>query len=984
MTGSEYRRNPAQEEAVSHTAGPLRILAGAGSGKTTTLVRRISALLEAGLCRPAELLMLTFTNKAVADMRRQVAEKLPAGSEQPCIETYHAFALALVREFAPDLGLPPEPALLTEGPVRLFVRRHFDRLGIAALDLGRLDAAVSTALDFFSWHRHEGTYLLDEDALMAQLDPAQHDTALIAELLAAHRAYRALLREQGAADYDDLIALAVQLLEERPAVRQEIQSRYRFMLVDEYQDTDHLQGRMIQRLAGEGQNITVVGDPDQTIYSFRGAAASNILDFPMLFPGTREIAMVTNYRSTPAIVAAANAVIANNTRGKEQPLVADRPQADLPRPQLVEAPDWPSEARWMAREIRRLHDSGAQWSDVAVLVRGNKHKLPLYAALVEAGIPARVIGGMDLFADAETARFIAYLRALAAPDADGDLSVALGLPRYGLTDADIARLGTGRQYGERLIDTVARLAADPGYPAHPALKAFLAEFWPLFQLQHTEGYEAAIRGALALHAGAMGLQARLNADQLLPLARGFFAQVRLLADEGTGSPMALFCQYLQSLREAGEPPEGVAITETEDVVTLMTVHAAKGLQFPVVFLPRLTASDFHPKGQKKWDKPFPLAWHHDPAFAGGVERMTAEEERRLFYVAVTRAMDRLYLSWAPADPARVRPLSPTQFLAELGDTCDCPSWDEVAPDHQPAPATQAEQPDLTPHLEALLSREPARPQDPAEPGAFKPRVPAVLSFTHLSTYQTCPYRFYLQYLLHLPGRPAHTADAGIRIHAAIERLAEVITQGAAVTYDEFTAWAAALPPPDPDGAVDPSDPAIPDAARPGADEPEGEGRGLPAGGPDEADALQHFWASEYGQIPPIAAEQEFYLPLGGAVVRGFIDRIHRRPNGTVEVVDFKTYNHVLTESQVRQSLQLPLYIRACREALHLPVSTGAMYFLKHDQTVRVTYTEEELVARLREAESLVGAIRKGDWAPTPGAVCNHCPYGELCPVSRAT
>jgi DNA helicase II / ATP-dependent DNA helicase PcrA len=962
MAGSEYRRNQAQEEAVAHTTGPMRILAGAGSGKTTTLVRRIGGLLEAGLCRPPELLMLTFTNKAVADMRRQVAEKLPPGSEQPCIETYHAFALALVREFASDLGLPPDPALLTQGPVRLFTRRHFDRLSIEALDLTRLDAAISTALEFFSWHRHEGTYLLDEGELLERLDPTHDDPALIGELLAAHRAYRELLREHGAADYDDLIALAVQLLAEQPAVRQEIRTRYRFMLVDEYQDTDHLQGRMIQLLAGDEQNITVVGDPDQTIYSFRGAAASNILDFPALFPGLREIAMITNYRSTPAIVAAANAVIAHNSSGKDQPLVADRLQGALPRPLLAEAPDWPAEARWIAGEIQRLHAGhGTAWGDVAILVRMTKHKLPLYAALVEAGIPARVVGGMDLFADAETARFIAYLRALAAPDADGDLTVALGLPRYGLTDADIARLSTQRQKGERLIDVVARLSPD-----QPPLKAFLAEFWPLYRAQHAEGYEAAIRGALALHAGSMGLQARLNADQLLPLAHGFFNQARLLADEGgPDSPLALFCQYLQALKDDGEAPEGVEITDNEDVVTLMTVHAAKGLQFPVVFLPRLTASDFQPKGKQKWEKAFPLAWHHDLAFAADVEGMTAEEERRLFYVGVTRAMDRLCLSWAPVDPARKKPLGPSQFLAELGDTCDRPAWGDL-----PAvPAAPGQDFDLGSHLEPLLSRDPARPLAPAEPGPFRPRVPAVLSFTHLSTYQTCPYRFYLQYLLHLPGRPAHTADAGVRIHAAIERLAEAAKQNAPVTYGDFAAWAAAPPPPPAD--EDPVDPA-PDPDQTG-----------PAGAEAEAEALQHFWDSEYGRTPPVAAEQEFYLPLGGAVVRGFIDRIHRRPDGSLEVVDFKTYNHTLNESQVRQSLQLPLYIKACREALGLPVSTGALYFLKQNETVRVTYTEEELAARLHEAEALVKAIRHNEWGPTPGGACGYCPFGELCPVSHS-
>ncbi|MFZ5815223.1 MAG: ATP-dependent helicase, partial [Bacillota bacterium] len=575
MTGTErFRPNPAQEAAVAHGSGPLRILAGAGSGKTTTLVRRILRLIESGACTPGQLLMLTFTTKATADMRRKVAEALPPGSEQPRIETYHAYALALVREFAPELGLPPEPVLLTPGPVKLFTRRHIHRLGISRLDLARLDTAVSTALDFFRWHRHEATYLADEAALLAKVPEEEAD--LVRELLEAHRRYRALLAEQGALDYDDLIALAVQLLEERPEVRRQVQERHPVLLVDEYQDTDHLQGRYIQLLAGDGANLTIVGDPDQTIYTWRGAAVSNILRFEEAYEGVRTIPMVINYRSTPAILAAANAVIARNQRGKQEPLEADREQGDLPIPQGRRFPDWESEARWLAQEVRRLHEQGVAWKEIAVLVRLNRHKLPLYSALLEAGVPVVVVGGMDLFEDPETARFITYLEALASPDDDGALSVALSLPRYGLTDHEIARLARQRQHGDRLIDAVARQAAGDA-----ALTRFLEEFWPLFRLQHAEGCEAAIRAALRLHASSLGLQARLNADQLLPLAEFFFAQAALLVDPAsTTPPLAQFCAYLRELQELGDTPEGVPLSDEEDGVRLMTVHAAKGLEFP--------------------------------------------------------------------------------------------------------------------------------------------------------------------------------------------------------------------------------------------------------------------------------------------------------------------------------------------------------------------------------------------------------------------
>lgn len=972
MTGSNrtYLPNPAQEAAVAHGPGPLRILAGAGSGKTTTLVRRILQLIADGRCRPSEVLMLTFTKKAAGEMRERVAAALPAGSEQPRIETYHAFALSLVQEFAAELGLPDDPILLTPGPVKLFTRRQIDRLSIHHLDLIRLNEAVAAILDFFDWHRHEGSFLLPDSDLLAQVEEAGREP--LAELLEAQRRYRALLVEQGAVDYDDLIAQSVALLEGHPDVREALQTRYPYILVDEYQDTDYLQGRFIHLLAGERGNITIVGDPDQTIYGFRGATVTNILDFHQLYPAVKTVPMMTNYRSTPAILAAANAVIANNQRRKAEALEPGREQGDLPIPQGIEAPDWESEAAWLAQEALRLHqDEGIDWQDMAVLVRLNRHKLLLYAALTDAGIPVVMAGGMALLDDPETTHFVGYLQALAQPSDDASLALALSLPRYGVTDGDLAQLVRARVRGERLLDVAERQMAQM-----PALKAFFAEFWPIYRLQHAEGCEAAIRAALRLHSSSLGRQARLNADELLTLAQGFFAQSHLLVDPADATPpLGQFCQYLTDLRDLREDPEGAAPADDDEGVRLMTIHAVKGLEFPVVFLPRLVEGDF-PKGYRRDKGLFPAAWRHeaeeDPAAA------QLEEERRAFYVAVTRARDRLYLSWAPNDPARKKPLERSGFLDELGETVawqTLPGNEAGGLGEDAGVAADEAAVALPEGLAALVSKAPARPLPSAEPDTpFVAGPLKVLSFSHLATYQYCPLRFFLTYVVRLPGRPTTTADAGVRIHAAAERLGEARRAGEAVAFEAFSTWAAK-----PQGLAEA------EAEAGGEQESERDKLYPDVVAGDEATALRNYWQSEYGQTAPLASEQEFYVRLGDVVVRGFIDRIHQRADGSVEVVDFKTYNRLLTEGEVRQSLQLPLYIRACHAALGLKqVDTAAMYFLKHDVTVRVRYTPEELAERLREAERLVEAIEAGDWAPTPSKQgCGWCPFGEICPVSAA-
>ncbi|UCF21595.1 MAG: UvrD-helicase domain-containing protein [Gemmatimonadota bacterium] len=637
--------NPDQREAVEHCSGPLLVLAGAGSGKTRVLTCRIARLIEEHGVDPNSIMAVTFTNKAAEEMRNRVHALLGAEPGGLWIGTFHSIGARILRRHATRLGFGPSFTILdADDSLREIKRVMEDRKAPKRWKPQAVQGAISGAKN----------QLVTPTAFAeGALDPF---TRMVADV---YPAYQARLREGNAFDFDDLLVKPVELFDEYRDVLERYRSRFKFLLVDEYQDTNHAQYRFLELLAREHGNLCVVGDDDQSIYGWRGADIRNILEFERDFPAARTIRLQRNYRSTQLILAAANKVIAENTRRKGKTLYTENEVGPLIT--LTRAADENDEAEWIADEIAGLLDADRerQHRQFVVLYRTNAQSRALEEAFRSADLPYRIIGGVRFYERREIKDVVAYLKLISNPrDASSYLRV-VNYPRRGigqttltvlldrareagasLLDAsrNATRIGGIRPAGAsalegfaRLIDRYRALAAH--VRVHDLLGQLIGELRLLEHLRE-EGYE--------------GIDRAQNVEELISAASEFEARDALGANElddiGEVTELDLFLQKIALIADVDNlDPEA-------DAVTLMTLHNAKGLEFLVVLISGLE------------EGLFPLSRSYD-----SLEEL--EEERRLFYVGITRAQNKLYLTHAKRRRRGGEWLisSPSSFLEPLPD-----------------------------------------------------------------------------------------------------------------------------------------------------------------------------------------------------------------------------------------------------------------------------------------------------------------------------
>ncbi len=622
--------NPPQRDAVTAAEGPVLVLAGAGSGKTRVIAHRIAYLLGVRGVHPRNVLAVTFTNKAAEEMRRRVEALLaPAGLRAPLIATFHSTCVRILREHIRHIGYKPHFVIYDED----------DRLAVVKECMREQDmderALTPSAIAYRISHA-KNQMLSVEAVEQAARGPREEQIA------AVYRRYQERLAASGALDFDDLLLLTVRLFERVPEVLAWYRGLWKYVLVDEYQDTNRAQYLMIRQLTGVHRNICVVGDPDQSVYRWRGADLRNILDFERDYPGTRVVRLEQNYRSTRRILAVASAVIANNVARKEKTLWTENVEGDPP--EIYRAWDEHEEANFVAQTIRRLRDEGAEYADVAVFYRTNAQSRVLEDALRRAGIPYVLVGAVRFYERKEIKDVLAYVRLVINPSDDVAFRRAVAAPSRGIGRTSLVRLEQEAARGGRsLLEQCAMVPADVTGKPRRALEEFrsliaaLADKRagmpvPAFidEVLSASGYREALRQERSAEA-----EGRLeNLEELISAAEDY----QLSAEEPSVEGFLDAVTLVSDVDELGADVRGV---------TMMTLHSAKGLEFPAVFMTGMEEGVFpHSRSM------------------GDAEEI--EEERRLCYVGFTRAEQRLFLSYALHRRLHGYGLGePSRFLLEI-------------------------------------------------------------------------------------------------------------------------------------------------------------------------------------------------------------------------------------------------------------------------------------------------------------------------------
>ncbi|MGH3046975.1 MAG: ATP-dependent helicase [Gaiellaceae bacterium] len=622
--------NPAQREAVLATEGPVLVVAGAGSGKTRVLTHRIAHLVSACGVQPHEILAITFTNKAAEEMKRRLEDVLGDTARRMWVMTFHAACGRILRREAPRLAYRSNFTIYDQADQVRVVKACLEELdrdpkrfvprGIHA-QISHAKNQLVTAQEY-------------KDRVASFYDQTVADV---------YELYQRRLHSSNAVDFDDLLMLTVEVLERFPDARARWQKAFRYVLVDEYQDTNHAQYRLLQLLAGEHRNVFAVGDPDQSIYAFRGADIRNILEFERDFGGAKTIALEQNYRSTNSVLRAANAVIAHNRERKPKNLWSELGEGEAVR--VLEVEDEHAEARFVAAEIAALVDEGFAGSEIAVFYRTNAQSRVVEDVLVRQEIPYQVIGGPRFYERAEIKDAVAYLQTIDNAYDAVSLTRVANRPRRGIGDASLARLQTyADAQGISLWEALAQ-PEEAGVGAAPlkavqrlrtlmeslmagALEQSVPEL--VERVLERSGYREALEAERTVEA-----QGRIeNLMELVGVAREYQA----------AAPEPSLSEFLQQISLYSDQDE---LEEERSLVTLMTLHNAKGLEFRAVFLVGMEEGVF--------------------PHARSLEEQGLEEERRLAYVGLTRAQERLVLTHATARSlwgARDYRL-PSRFLDEL-------------------------------------------------------------------------------------------------------------------------------------------------------------------------------------------------------------------------------------------------------------------------------------------------------------------------------
>ena len=964
--------NLEQKEAVIHQDGPLLIVAGAGTGKTRVITDRIAYLIGQEKAKPEEILALTFTEKAALEMEERVDREMDFGYSDIWVSTFHSFAERVLKENGLDIGLP-DFKLLDQTGAWLLMRQNLENLNLKYYKpLGNPNKFIRALLDHFSKCKDQmiypKEYLEYADSLKTNLTdlPEESEEARIQEVAQAYHAYQQLLLENNFLDFGDLINYCLQLFQKRPIILQKYREKFKYILLDEFQDTNKAQYELIKLIASPKNNLTVTADDDQAIYKWRGASVSNIKQFKLDFPKAKEICLVKNYRSGQEILDLSYKFIqANNPNRLEFISKIDKKlQAQTKQQSFVKYLHFKSlneEAKETANTIVSILEKtpDTKLSDFAILVRANDSAVPFASALDKAGLQYQFLASRGLFQKPVILDIISYLKLLDNYHESLSLYRVLSLPFFNINNQDVMLITQeSHEHSQSVYETLSKLSVVKGITYETLNKiTFLLSLIN----RHTEMAKTKpISEIFVAFLNDSGfLKYLVEKDKLLEIdfLTQFYKKIQGFKDSVIDPSLKNFLAQLTLEIESGEQGKmEFDIDQGPDTIKIMTIHSAKGLEFKYVFVVSMVDKRF-PSIERKDAIEIPEPLVKEQAGEGDIH---LQEERRLFYVAMTRAKQGLFLTSASNYGGKTSK-KPSLFLVELGF---------VTPKPERTKAGQEQTLD-----------EPAK--EPPKLNIEKWPIPDHFSYTQLVAFNKCPYQYKLAHILKIPIKGRASFSFGKTLHKTLDDFLRAYFQNADKTQESLFGFSGNVRGQTSYSTSYSFDDLIEiyeknwigEWYESKAQKQEYKKLGK--------EVLKKFY-DDFVKNPPkvlkinneLALETSFHLKAGEYTLIGKIDRIDEVRDG-VCIIDYKT-GKKKDKLEKDDKTQLLLYQIAAEEYLKLTPVGLAYYYLETGDKITFLGSEAEKQKLKEEIIQTIEKIYSSNFKATSGFHCQFCDFKDIC------
>ena len=973
--------NKEQKEAVEHGAGPMLIVAGAGTGKTTVITQRIVNLIEKESAKPEEILAVTFTEKAAAEMSERVDRLLDIGYVDLWISTFHAFCERVLRDHALDIGLSPDFKILDQTSGWLLARQNLDKFDLDYYKaLGNPTKFIQALIYHFSHCKDQEiypeNYLEYAEKLKTRDDaPEEEETERIKEVANAYHVYQKMLLDNNALDFGDLINYCLKLFKKRPLILKKYREKFKYILVDEFQDTNWSQYEVIKLLAQPENNLTVCADDDQAIYRWRGASFSNIVQFKNDFSEAKQISLIRNYRSTQNILDLSHKFIKANDPDRlefinkiDKKLIAENSGDGLPAQtgviEHINAKNLDEEVGSVVRKILEIikKDKDATYNDFAILVRANDSAVPFIKALERAGLPYQFLASRGLYSKPVILDVVSYFKLLDNYHEGSAVYRVLNLPFLEISDLDIAKI---TQYSHKrtksLFEALEELPLIGGISLKAQEKiAFILSLIKKHSSQAREKGVSEILVAFLEDSGYLKHLVKSNDEEKIDLLNQFYKKVKSFEEATLEPTLKNFMEEINLELESGE--EGKLQFDPEqgpDMIKVMTIHGAKGLEFKYVFLVSMVDKRF-PTIERKDPIELPEELIKDIRPKGDVH---LQEERRICYVAMTRAKKELYFTSAK-DYGGQREKKLSRFLIEMGYK------DE-------AQKTESKN---KKNGNGLMAEKIKAPE-------FKKKIkpdflPEHFSYSQLAAFEKCPLQYKFNFILKVPVKGKAVFSFGKTMHNTLYEFLKNVNESKKVKQESLFRQPASA-----EGSGEALKNLLEIFERNWVNEWYDSKKNKEEYYKKGKQILKDFY-SQFESNPPeiltinssLALELPFNLKIGGYKIFGVIDRIDNSKDG-VEIIDYKT-GQSKDKLDFENKEQLLIYQIAAEEVLKIKPKELTYYYLDDGKKASFLGTEKEIQAQKEKIIGEIEKIKNSEFEPTPGWQCQYCDFKDICDFAQ--